>query len=207
MDPVHILYFLAVSVAITLLPGPDILFVIAQSMSRGKNAGIATALGLCTGLIVHTLAAALGVAAILHQSAIAFAVLKYAGALYLLYLAWQAARDGKATFDLPQTERRSHSALYRKGIFMNLLNPKVSLFFLAFLPQFVPPSAENAVWQMMLLGVLFLLQALAVFTAVSIFAGMIGQRWLRRPAVARHVNKVKAALFAILGIRLALMER
>jgi len=207
MDPSHILYFLAASVAITLMPGPDILFVIAQSMSRGKTAGIATSLGLCTGLIVHTLAAALGVAAIFHQSAIAFAVLKYAGALYLLYLAWQAAREGKATFELPQAERRSHGTLYRKGIFMNLLNPKVSLFFLAFLPLFVPASTGNTVWPMVLLGFLFLLQALAVFTAVSVFAGIIGQRWLRHPAMARYVNKVKAVLFAILGIRLALMDR
>lgn len=207
MDASHILYFLAASVAITLMPGPDILFVIAQSMSRGKTAGIATSLGLCTGLIVHTLAAALGITAVLHQSAIAFAVLKYAGALYLLYLAWQSAREGKATLDLPQTEQRSYTFLYRKGIFMNLLNPKVSLFFLAFLPQFVPPSNGNTVWPMMLLGFLFLLQSLAVFATVSVFAGTIGQKWLQRPVIARHVNKVKAALFAVLGIRLALMER
>jgi threonine/homoserine/homoserine lactone efflux protein len=112
------------------------MFVFAQSVAHGKKAGIATGLGLCTGLIAHTLAAAIGVSAILYQSSLAFTLIKIAGAIYLLYLAVQAFREN-AQPEQQKVKPYTLKALYRKGIFMNILNPKVSIFFLAFLPQFV----------------------------------------------------------------------
>ncbi|MBN2110057.1 MAG: LysE family translocator [Methanosarcinaceae archaeon] len=200
-------YFVAASVALTLLPGPDIIFVLTQSISRGRMAGMATASGLCTGLMFHTTAAALGVSAILYRSALAFSVLKYAGAVYLLYLAFRAMKEGEDLIPSKISEERDLSLLYRRGILMNLLNPKVSLFFLAFLPQFVDLAAGNVPSQMIFLGVVFLIQALVVFFLVSVFAGYIGIRIMERPGIGRHVNRAKAGIFSFIGLELALSTR
>ncbi len=161
-EPAQLLYFIAASAALTLLPGPDIIFVLTQSISSGKGAGIATACGLCTGLMFHTTAAALGVSAIIYKSALAFTLVKYAGAVYLLYLAFQAIREGDSFISSMSAKEYGTSVLYKRGIFMNLLNPKVSLFFLAFLPQFVNTGAGNVPLQMIFLGFIFLVQALLI---------------------------------------------
>ena len=126
----QLLYFLAASVALTLLPGPDIVFVLTQSISKGKLAGIATASGLCTGLLFHTIAAALGGSAIIYRSALAFTALKYVGAVYLLYLAYKALKEGGELINADAVKDTNASLFYKRGIFMNVLNPKVSLFFL-----------------------------------------------------------------------------
>ncbi|HWO97099.1 MAG TPA: LysE family translocator [Bacillus sp. (in: firmicutes)] len=199
--------FIIVAVVLTLSPGPDILFVMAQSMSNGKRAGMATALGLCSGITVHTMAAALGISAVLYQSNTAFQIVKYAGALYLLYMAWQAFKEGNAPLAADGVEKRSMSSLYRKGILMNILNPKVSLFFLALLPQFVSTKAGSPVLQMVILGLVFMIQAVVIFTLVAMFAGSIGQRLLRYPKMNGYINKGKAGLFALIGIRIALAEK
>lgn len=201
------LSFLSVAVVLTLAPGPDILFVIAQSLSQGKNAGIATALGLCTGLVVHISAAVLGVSAVIYQSALAFAIVKYAGAAYLLYLAWQAFNEKDAGLALEREERLTLMSLYKKGIFMNVLNPKVSLFFLALLPQFVHPSAGQIPRQMLVLGVIFLVQALVVFTLVSIGAEKLRHWLLSNERIARRIHWLKGVLFAVIGIQIAFSER
>ena len=143
MEVSSLIYFIAVSMLLTIAPGPDILYVITQSITQGKRAGIATALGLCTGLIVHTTAAAFGASAILQQSAIAFQILKYAGAIYLFFLAWKAFREKEHSLSGMTTKNKDVASLYRQGIYMNILNPKVGLFFLAFLPQFVNSKAGN----------------------------------------------------------------
>ncbi|MBW7641464.1 LysE family translocator [Geobacillus thermoleovorans] len=202
-----ILSFFGVAILLTLAPGPDILFVIAQSVSQGKWAGIATALGLCTGLLVHISAAVLGVSAVMYQSALAFAVVKYAGAAYLLYLAWQAFREKDAGLALERQERLALMSLYKKGIFMNVLNPKVSLFFLALLPQFVHPSAGQVPRQMLLLGVIFLVQALVVFTLVSIGAEKLRQWLSAHTAITKRIHWLKGAIFALIGIQIAVSER
>ena len=137
IEPTQLLYFIAASVALTLLPGPDILFVLSISISQGKKAGIATASGLCTGLLFHTTAAALGISALVYSSAIAFTIVKYAGALYLIYLAFKALKESGTSFSSFEVKETDVPLLYKRGIVMNLLNPKVSLFFLAFLTQFV----------------------------------------------------------------------
>lgn len=207
MDPIQLLTFTGASVLLTLAPGPDILFVIAQGMGNGRRAAVLTSLGLCSGLIVHTLAAALGVSALFHTSALAFSALKYAGAAYLLYLAWKTLRDSSPAAPEAASKPPCGLALYRRGILMNLLNPKVSLFFLAFLPQFVSPAGGNVPAQMVMLGGIFMAQALGLFCLVGSFAALIGNRLLTRPGVARFLSFGSAAVFAGLGIRLALAEQ
>lgn len=192
---------------LTIAPGPDILYVITQSITQGKRAGIATALGLCTGLIVHTTAAAFGVSVILQQSAIAFQILKYAGAIYLFFLAWKAFREKEHSLSCTTTKNKDAASLYRQGIYMNILNPKVGLFFLAFLPQFVNSEAGNVPGQMILLGVLFMLQTIFIFSTVAIFAGILGRKILGRPSITKYVNYAKASIFTLIGVKLALTDR
>lgn len=206
MDLSLTLSFLGAAVLLTLSPGPDILFVTAQSISQGSRAGVATALGLCTGLIVHISAAAAGISAVIYSSATAFTVVKTAGAIYLLYMAWQAFRDksGLKLGSLPPTAYRS---LYRKGILMNILNPKVSLFFLALLPQFVDHSAGSVPMQMLVLGAIFLLQALIIFSLVSLFAHRLGSWLAQNQRFARRLNIAQGLLFTVIALQIALGRR
>ncbi len=207
IEPTQLLYFIAASVALTLLPGPDILFVITMSISQGKKAGMSTASGLCTGLLFHTTAAALGVSAILYSSAVAFSILKYAGAIYLLYLAYKAIREEGGFSSMGSVKETDMFLLYRRGIFMNLLNPKVSLFFLAFLPQFVNADAGSIPGQMIFLGAVFLIQALVIFFIVSMFAGLVGLKLMERPDISKRINWAKAGIYSVIGIELALSHQ
>ena len=207
IEPTQLFYFIAASVALTLLPGPDILFVLSISISQGKKAGIATASGLCTGLLFHTTAAALGISALVYGSAIAFTIVKYAGALYLIYLALKALKESGTFFSSIKVKETDMFLLYKRGILMNLLNPKVSLFFLAFLPQFVSTGSGSIPMQMIFLGVVFLFQALFIFFLVSIFAGFIGSRIMEMPNAGKYVNWAKAGIFSIIGVELALSGR
>lgn len=207
MDMNHFIYFLVVSILLTLAPGPDILFVIAQSISNGRKAGIATGVGLCTGVIVHTSAAAIGITALLYNSVTLFQVVKFGGAAYLLYLAWQAWREGTIVSSAGRVPRQSLGSLFRRGIFMNVLNPKVSLFFLAFLPQFVTPGTDNPAVQMIILGLVFMIQALLIFTLVAIGSGWIGGRMMRSSKAAKYINKGKAFLYAGIGLRLVFVDK
>ncbi|BDG30946.1 LysE family translocator [Parageobacillus thermoglucosidasius] len=207
MDLTLTISFLGVAILLTLMPGPDILFVIAQSISQDKKAGIATALGLCSGLIVHITAAALGVSAIIYQSALAFAIVKYAGAAYLLYLAWQSFKEKEASFSIRHTKPLTYRSLYKKGILMNLLNPKVSLFFLALLPQFVNKQLGHITLQMVILGVLFLVQALIIFAVVSVFSEKLRHVLLANPFIAKRMNMIKGSLLALIGIQIAFSEK
>ncbi|MDM7919599.1 MAG: LysE family translocator [Methanosarcina sp.] len=203
----QLIYFIAASAALTFLPGPDILFVLTQSISQGKMAGIATATGLCTGILVHTSAAALGISALVYESALAFEIVKYAGAAYLLYLAWQALRESGELVSSTPVRETSAFALYRRGIFMNVLNPKVALFFLAFLPQFVNLESGNVPVQMIFLGVVFLIQAWIIFSAISVFAGMIGDKIVKKPGIGKYINWGKAGIFTVIGVKLALSHK
>jgi threonine/homoserine/homoserine lactone efflux protein len=198
----EILAFIAASVVLTLMPGPDIIFVLTQSITNGKKAGILIALGLCTGLIVHTMAAAFGISVILLKSATAFRIIKYAGAAYLIYLGMKAIYEKELVFDTGEKKIIAPQKLYSQGIFMNLLNPKVSLFFIAFLPQFVNTNDKNTAWQMAMLGIIFIIQAIVVFTVVSILADMFSARFLRSTKIAKHFKWVKAAVLGGIGISL-----
>lgn len=208
MELMTALSFLGVAVLLTLMPGPDNLFVVAQSISQGSKAGIATALGLCSGLIVHITAATLGISTLIYQSALAFAVVKYAGAAYLLYLAWKSFREKASDLTIADDRRTmDYKSLYKKGIIMNVLNPKVSLFFLALLPQFVTSSPGSVAIQMLILGTIFLIQALLIFVGISLFSEKVGHLLRRNPSISRRINIIQGTLFGIIGLKIAFSER
>ena len=196
--------FFGAAVLLALAPGPDNLFVLMQSAMRGRAAGLLVVLGLCSGLLVHTTAVALGLATLFATSALAFNLLKAAGAIYLVWLAWQAwhapaADTGSAAADAP-----SAAQLYRRGIVMNVTNPKVSIFFLAFLPQFVSAERGDVGLQVLALGALFMLATLLVFGAIALAAGTLRELLLRSPRAQVTMNRVAALVFVGLAARLAL---
>jgi threonine/homoserine/homoserine lactone efflux protein len=202
--------FFAASLLLGLSPGPDNIFVLTQSALRGAAAGLIVTLGLSTGLVVHTTAVALGVAAIFQASVLAFTALKLIGAAYLVYLAWHAFRAsavGVATDGTRDIADITHWQLYRRGIIMNVTNPKVSIFFLAFLPQFADPARGALSLQMMLLGGVFILSTLLVFGGVALLAGTLGE-WLKHSDKAQRViNRVAGTVFILLALKLASAER
>lgn len=200
------LCFLGASMALTIAPGPDNIFVLTQGIARGRKAAIVTALGMCSGISVHTTAAAFGISAVFYSSAVAFHLVKYAGAAYLIYLAYKTVRE-RSSVRLSAADARPPLALYKRGFLMNVLNPKVAMFFLAFLPQFVIPNNGHVPLQMLILGLLFMAQAVVIFTLIGYFSGSIGNYILARPAIARRFDWLTAGVFASLGIRLALTER
>jgi threonine/homoserine/homoserine lactone efflux protein len=199
--------FFAACLVLALAPGPDNIFVLTQSAMHGRAAGLVVTLGLCTGLVIHTTAVALGVAAIFQASMIAFTMLKMVGACYLLYLAWQAFRASATEIRPEKVAEFGPWQLYRRGIIMNVTNPKVSIFFLAFLPQFANPGRGDLTFQLMLLGGIFIVATILVFGGVAFLAGLIGQ-WLNRSAKSqRIINLLAGAIFAGLALKLAFTQR
>ena len=205
MEPSNLLYFLSAAVMLTILPGPDMLFVIAQSISLGKKAGISVALGLCTGLIFHTIAAAFGISIIIYNSDVAFMILKYLGVAYLIFLAFMALKESTINLNINWQINKIH--LYRKGILMNLLNPKVLLFFLAFLPQFVDQSDGNVSLQMVSLGIIFIIQAIIIFSIVSVLASKISEKLITNKKFAKYLKWIKAAILLFIGISLIFVNK
>ncbi len=205
MDISKILYFISFSIMLTLVPGPDTLFVITQSISQGKKAGIATAFGLCTGVLFHSTAAALGISVILHQYPMAYTSIKYAGGLYLLFLAWRAFKETRNNLDSPDAiQSKDLLTLYKRGILMNVLNPKVALFFVALLPQFVTKHSINISIQMFFLGVIFMLQAIIIFIIIATFSGILGEKLKSIPNICRKISLVKTGVFTLIGVSLFL---
>ena len=192
--------FISAAVLLTLMTGPDILFVITQSITRGRRAGIVFAAGLCTGLIVHVTAVSLGVSVLLMSSPFAFACLKLAGAAYLLYLSVRAFLARRRNHFELQPAAAERGQLYRKGILMNVLNPKVVLFFLAFFPQFVSGEAGNPVPRMLLLGAIFMAQAFLIFTCVSVLADRLARRLMQNSRIALWVNVAEALIYGVIGV-------
>ena len=199
--------FFAASVALALAPGPDNIFVLTQSALNGRKAGILVTIGLCTGLLVHTAAVSLGVAVIFQTSALAFNILKMVGAAYLLYLAWLAFRAKPEAIGENGETNLPARKLYLRGVIMNITNPKVAIFFLAFLPQFADPAVGSITIQMLIFGAVFIVAALLVFGAISWTAGFLGE-WLKRSQRAQVVmNRVAGAIFVGLALRLVTSER
>jgi threonine/homoserine/homoserine lactone efflux protein len=202
-----LIYFLGASIALTVAPGPDNIFVISQGVTRGRKAAIITALGMCSGISVHTAAAALGLSAVFYSSAVAFQAVKFAGAGYLLFLAFKTLAD-RSFLSVEQTGTCSSAGvLFKRGFVMNVLNPKVALFFLAFLPQFVSRQSPFFAGEMLLFGLIFMIQAVIVFSVIGFFSGGIGDYLQQKPGVSRYLSWLTAGVFASLGIRLALAER
>jgi threonine/homoserine/homoserine lactone efflux protein len=199
--------FFTASVILALVPGPDNIFVLTQSALHGKTSGLWVTLGLCTGLIVHTTAVALGVAVIFQVSAVAFILLKIVGVCYLLYLAWNAFRASATQIKPGDNRGILFSRLYRRGIIMNVTNPKVSIFFLAFLPQFADPGQGSLTLQIILLGFIFILATVLIFGSVALLAGAIGD-WLNTSKRAQLVlNRVAGVVFLGLALKLMTTQR
>lgn len=194
LSPEVLLTFFATSLLLAIAPGPDNIFVLTHSALYGVRVGLVITLGLATGLCVHTTAVALGVAALFQTSPVAFGLLKWAGAAYLLYLAWLSFRAGALlthATDGGKAAFPGYGSLYRRGIVMNVTNPKVTLFFLAFLPQFCDPQSGGVAGQVLTLGALFILATILVFFSVAALGGRLalwfnrsqrGQVLMHRPA-------------------------
>ncbi len=202
-----LLAFFVAAILLGLAPGPDNIFVLTQAAVRGRSAGLVIMLGLCTGLIGHSLAVAFGVAVIFQTSALAFSALKYLGAAYLAYLAWQAFRAASVTSPGQDKTSAPLKKLYLRGIIMNITNPKVSIFFLAFLPQFTDPAHGHVSLQMLILGGLFIIATFLVFGIIALLAGTLGQVLFRSNGVQQVMNKVSALVFLGLALRLATVRK
>jgi threonine/homoserine/homoserine lactone efflux protein len=203
------LEFLLTSLIVVLVPGTGVIYTVMTGLSAGRGASIAAAIGCTLGIIPAIVASIAGLAALLHTSALLFQVLKYAGAAYLLYLAWQALRDSGALRVEASGERRSVPAwkTVRTGFLINILNPKLSVFFFAFLPQFIDPSAASPVAQMLVLGAIFMAMTFAVFVVYGFFAAHVGERVLRSETAMKWMRRSVALAFAGFGLRLALSDR
>ena len=207
-EPGALAVFMAATIALNLTPGPDMLYVVANGVGQGRKAGVVAALGIGGGTFVHTALAALGLAAILASSPLAYDVVRYVGAAYLLYL------GGRTLIERPKagafggrTERGGLWRAFSRGVTTNVLNPKVALFFVAFLPQFVDPERGSAVLQFVALGTLFNLSATTVNSVVALIVGTASERLGGNPKVARVQRLFTGGVFVALGARIALVAR
>jgi threonine/homoserine/homoserine lactone efflux protein len=202
------LSFLLTSLIVVASPGTGVLYTLAVALTSGARPSIAAAFGCTLGIVPHMLAAMLGLAAVLHTSALAFAALKYAGVAYLLYMAWQALREtGALSIDTGPAAERSRRRIVVTGILINILNPKLSIFFLAFLPQFIAAGESHPLGRMLELSGAFMAMTLAVFVVYGLFAAAVRDRVITRPTVMTWLRRSFAAGFAALGARLAFAER
>jgi len=207
IEPTKFALFIGVSWALIIAPGPDMFYVITRGMAHGRKAGILSAIGVICGILVHTTAAALGLTLILQSSAFAFLLVKYVGATYLLYLGIKAWRD-KSTFSLQSpTSAMNSRALFWQGVLSNVLNPKIAIFFLAFLPQFVDKGSSHITLQMVILGLTFACFGLCFLLVVGYSSGAIGAWLMRRPQYAQFFQRLAGGILIGLGIRLAVIER
>ncbi len=199
--------FLITSLIVVLIPGTGVVFTVSTGLFLGWRASVFASLGCTAGIVPHLLASVVGLAAVLHTSALAFQLLKFAGVAYLFYLAWAMWRDtGMLAFDQPSRETSAGNIVV-KAFLMNILNPKLSIFFLAFLPQFVAPSSESPMLQMLGLSGVFMGMTLGVFIVYGVFAHSIRARILGSPRLLTWLQRSFAATFAALGANLALSER
>ncbi len=206
------LLFLAAAILVTLAPGPDNLMVISLGMARGRRAGVAFGLGCAIGCLSHTLLAVLGVSAAIAASPQAFMALRIAGGAYLIWLGvtalkstWRRpvapADDGTAAL-APAFQQAGTPTLFTRGLIANAVNPKVIVFFLAFLPQFVEPARGAVGWQLAALGLLFTVQSALIFSAIGFLAGSLGQRLARNSRIGLWLDRIAGAIFVGLGVRL-----
>ncbi|MCA1838479.1 MAG: LysE family translocator [Actinobacteria bacterium] len=189
-------------------PGPDNIYVLTRGIAQGREVALASAWGMCSGLLFHTTLAAVGLSAILARSAVAFSMVEYAGAAYLIYLGVRALLS-KQDF-APSTEEPPAARLrsfFFRGLTMNLLNPKVAVFFLAFLPQFASPATDGAALRLMALGLIFAFLSVVIFSAIALFSGILGDRLSSNPRFAGALRWMTGCVLVGLGVRLALSGR
>ena len=212
MVGIHDLALFVVSgLLLNLIPGPDTLLIVTRSAKQGWRAGSVATLGICTGVMVHVMAAAVGLSAILATSATAFTVVKYVGAAYILYMAIgllrSKPRDEAASLAMPATPAMSYPKIYGQGFLTNVLNPKVAIFFLAFVPQFIDANAPSKALAFVILGSIFNFNGMLWCHAVAIFTAQASARMKVNPRVSLWLNRVTGGLFIWLGIKLALTKQ
>ena len=199
--------FLMTALIVVLIPGTGVIFTVSSGLLFGRKASLVAALGCTAGIIPHLLASSLGLAALLHASAVLFQAVKFAGVLYLFYLAWTLWHD-TGTFQLPgKAAHLAGRGLFVKAVLINILNPKLSIFFLAFLPQFITPGHYSALMQMLTLSGLFMLMTLVVFAAYGLLADRFRVHVVESNRVQHWLKKGFAGIFLLLGVDLALADR
>ncbi len=199
--------FLITSLIIIVSPGTGVLYTLATGLSRGSRASVVAAFGCTLGIVPHMAAAILGLAALLHTSALAFHAFKYLGVAYLLFMAWSTLREHGALKIDKQVDTRSAAQITVTAIFINILNPKLSIFFLAFLPQFVRGDEPDLLAHMLLLSGAFMLMTFAVFVVYGLFAASVRTHVISRPRVLTWMRRTFAAAFVALGAKLAMADR
>ncbi|MFC2037551.1 LysE family translocator [Chloroflexota bacterium] len=207
IDSTNWALFVVASWALIVAPGPDMIYVITRGISQGRGAGLLSAAGVTTGILVHTTFAALGLAALLHTSALAFQVVKFVGAAYLLLLGVRAFLDKESIAPQQERQPKKLQAIYAQGLLSNVLNPKVALFFLAFLPQFIDSASSRSTLQMVMLGIVFALFTILFLATVGYFSGQIGTWIAGKPAFATRLRWLTGGVLVALGIRLAITRR
>lgn len=199
--------FLITTLIVVVSPGAGALYTIAAGLGRGSKASLWAAFFCTVGIVPHMIAAITGLAAILHASALAFEIIKYLGVAYLLYMAWATLRETGSLSVAANAERKSMKDMAMEVVLINLLNPKLSIFFFAFLPQFVPADAPGAVPQMLQLSLVFMLMTFVVFALYGLFAAAIRGHVISKPALMTWMRRSFAAAFVALGAKLALTSR
>ncbi|MBI3708132.1 MAG: LysE family translocator [Proteobacteria bacterium] len=199
--------FLVTSFIVVVSPGTGVLYTLAAGLSRGFRASVVAAFGCTIGIVPHMAAAIVGLAALLHASALAFQTFKYAGVAYLLYMAWNALREHGALRVEKEVGTRSAAQVAVTGVLINILNPKLSIFFLAFLPQFVSADEINPLSRTLVLSAVFMLMTFVIFVGYGLFAASIRDHVISRPRVLTWMRRTFAGAFAALGVKLALADR
>lgn len=203
---IHFETFLLTGILLNITPGNDTIFILTRSIAHGQKAGIMSVLGIATGSLVHTLFAALGLSVILAKSAVAFNVIKYAGAAYLLYIGYKMLTD-KSLLNTEKTADNvliNHLKIYRDGVMTNVLNPKVALFFIAFLPQFIDPATRNTMLSFLALGITFTITGTIWCTILAVFAAGMFEKLNKNKQVSGYINKFCGAVLMVLGLKIAI---
>ena len=195
--------FLVIALVVVLMPGTGVIYTLAVALWQGMRPSLVAAFGCTLGIVPHIVASILGLAALLHASAVAFQIVKVAGVAYLLWMAWTVWRGRGALQVTDRSGQASNGKLIRDGVLLNVLNPQISVFFLAFLPQFVPVDATNAAGQMLGLALVFMAMTFAAFAIYGAFAASLRDRILSRPRAMTWLRGTFAASFTLLGLRLA----
>jgi len=206
-DAHSLLTFIVAGLLLNLAPGPDVLYIVGRSLSQGRMAGVVSSLGIAAGCVCHVTAAAAGLSALMLTLPIAYDVIRYAGAAYLIWLGVRLVVARHAALGSPALARASLGTIFRQGVLTNVLNPKVALFFLAFLPQFTDPTRGPLGPQILLLGFIFILNGTFVCVGYALAASQIGAWLSSRFRISAWLNRTTGGIFMALGIRLAFLER
>ena len=207
IEPTALLVFLMATTAVCITPGPDMLYILANGLAKGPAAGFTAACGMALGMMCHTAAAALGLSALLATVPLAFDIVRYAGAAYLLWLAVRSFREPAIKVGALETTTAPLRRIFWQGLVTNLLNPKIALFYLAFLPQFASPANGPVAGQLLILGILFVIVGLLIDSVIGVLSGRLGLRLLRNRHVASALKWLPGTVFIGLAARLVLAER